>query len=53
MVLGLIFYVLDRLNLTNDLESPDEETEKFGELAENRSYKGKLANYDNDSRADD
>ena len=53
MVLGLIFYVLDRLHLTNDLESPDEETEKFGELAENRSYKGKLANYDNDSRADD
>ena len=53
MVLGLIFYVLDRLHLTNDLDSPDEETEKFGELAENRSYKGKLANYDNDSRAED
>lgn len=52
MILGIIFYLLDKFNLTNDKDDPDEETEKFHELAENRSYKGKLANYDNDSQAD-
>ena len=49
MVMGLIFYILDRLHLTNDQDNPDEETEKFGSLAEGKAYKGKLANYDNDN----
>lgn len=45
MVLGLIFYVLDKLGLTNDHDDRDEEeVDSFNALAEKQTEKGRAKN---------